>query len=333
MAGQHLLFAGGANFPDMPPWKNGKKVWHDVVYAIDPSDAKSWTLVGRLPRPLGYGVALSIPSGLSVKAGVLCCGGSDLNQHYRDCFVMRYESGKLEFETLPPLPKPCANSSGVILDGVVYVAGGIESPTSTEAMSTCWSMNLNNKPLEWTSLPTWPGPGRMLAVMSADESSLYLFSGAALQLGKEAKPVRKYLTDGYRYQPTSGWSKLATMPRATVAAPGPAPVVGSFLQKYSSSKPSNNQTDQYDQGIMILGGDDGTKVDFQPLDQHPGFPSTALIYMIQQDLWMEIQTGTSDSQVTTPLVQDGHKIIVPSGEIRPGVRTPKVRQLELSPRR
>ena len=29
-----LIAAGGANFPDAPPWQNGTKVWHDTIFAL-----------------------------------------------------------------------------------------------------------------------------------------------------------------------------------------------------------------------------------------------------------------------------------------------------------
>ncbi|HEX6961132.1 MAG TPA: hypothetical protein VF175_04645, partial [Lacipirellula sp.] len=40
-----LLVAGGANFPERPPWKNGKKVWYDRVWALA-SPKASWQGVG-----------------------------------------------------------------------------------------------------------------------------------------------------------------------------------------------------------------------------------------------------------------------------------------------
>ena len=37
-AGTHnkaLIVAGGANFPDLPPWEGGKKVWWDDVFILE----------------------------------------------------------------------------------------------------------------------------------------------------------------------------------------------------------------------------------------------------------------------------------------------------------
>jgi N-acetylneuraminic acid mutarotase len=71
-AGVHinlLLVAGGANFPDRPPWEGGVKTWYGQVWALK-KDLGQWQPAGRLPRPLGYGISLSTP------VGVGCLGGS-----------------------------------------------------------------------------------------------------------------------------------------------------------------------------------------------------------------------------------------------------------------
>src|SRR4051794_17599179 len=51
-----LFGAGGANFPEAPPWEGGAKTWWDTIFVLKAPDA-DW-LTGerfRLPRPLAYG--------------------------------------------------------------------------------------------------------------------------------------------------------------------------------------------------------------------------------------------------------------------------------------
>ncbi|MFO0999249.1 MAG: hypothetical protein U0936_02850 [Planctomycetaceae bacterium] len=66
-----LLVAGGANFPMHRP-KDGTKVWHDDVYVLINLE---WRVVGKLPKPIAYGVSIQ------TSAGVLCVGGSDAQNH------------------------------------------------------------------------------------------------------------------------------------------------------------------------------------------------------------------------------------------------------------
>ena len=162
-----LLVAGGANFPDKKPWEGGTKVWYDRVFVLErPDDA--WKAAGKLPRPLGYGVSLN------TKIGVVCIGGSDPNRHYADVFVMRWENGELTMSSLPSLPKPCANFCGEMLGNTIHVAGGIETPTSTNALKTFWSLDLDSNEPRWQELEAWPGPARMLAVLRCKTIRFFL---------------------------------------------------------------------------------------------------------------------------------------------------------------
>lgn len=304
-AGVHngaLLVAGGANFPGKPPWQGGKKVWHDSVFVLD-KPGGIWRTAGRLARPLGYGVSLSIPE------GVVCLGGSDAQRHYADAFLMRWERGEIATSLLPPLPRPCANFCGVLLGNTIYVAGGSDSPTARRALRAFWCLNLDAAQPQWRELDPWDGPGRMFAVAAAQDNALFVVSGAELTDDTQGKPVRRYLNDAHRYQPERGWKRIADLPRAAVAAPTPALAVGSSA-------------------FLVLGGDDGSLVDFQPPESHPGFPCTILEYNAVRDRW-GICGNMPAAQVTTALVHWEDRFVMPTGEVRPGVRSPAVWSVQL----
>ena len=95
--GETLLMGGGSNFPDKPLWEGGAKAWHDAVYALTPG-AKVWKPVGQLPRPLGYGVSVSI------RQGLLCLGGADAVRHYNDACVLSVADGSCTSTAFPPCP-------------------------------------------------------------------------------------------------------------------------------------------------------------------------------------------------------------------------------------
>jgi N-acetylneuraminic acid mutarotase len=151
----------------------------------------------------------------------------------------------------------------------------------------------------------------MLAVAAVQDKSFFLASGAELSGDAQGKPVRRYLSDAYRYQPGRGWKRVADLPRAAVAAPTPAPVRGQSA-------------------FLILGGDDGALVNFQPLDQHPGFPKTILAYDTVTDTWKPFGEMPV-AHVTTTMTRWKSGFVMPSGEIRPGVRSPKVWTMQVNP--
>ncbi len=58
------------------------------------------------------------------------------------------------------LPTTCANTSAVLLDNTVYIAGGQETPGSTEALHTFWSLDLSLPDAEWEQLDPWLGESK-----------------------------------------------------------------------------------------------------------------------------------------------------------------------------
>lgn len=300
VSGGALLAAGGANFPDRRPWEGGKKIWYDTVFVLEKPDG-AWSVAGKLPRPLGYGVSVTF-------GGILCVGGSDAERHYADCFRMDWQAGRLSTRPLPSLPLPVANMSGALLGTTLYVAGGIEKPDSTRALKKFLALDLVANRPAWRELEPWPGPARMLAVAAAQDGSFFLVSGADLSAGPDGKPVRTYLKDGYRYTPGKGWKRIADLPRAAVAAPSPAPTVGQTR-------------------FLVVSGDDASQLTTPPT-QHLGFPKSALAYDTRTDRWIEVAPSPAP-RVTVPTVEWNGAWLVVGGEQKPGIRSPEVWSLKL----
>lgn len=314
----HLLVAGGANFPEgTRPWSGGVKQWNDKVFVLAEKDGK-WKEVGRLPRPMGYGVSLTWED------QVVILGGADQSAHYQDAYLLRYENGRVITDRLPDLPAPNANACGALVDGVIYVAGGLAHPADTAATHSFWSLDLKIPHTErkWEILQGWPGSPRMLGVAGVIDDAFYLMSGIALQVPEgESLARRTYLTDAYRYAPGSGWQCIADLPHAVAAAPTPA---------YPT----------YTGRLLVFGGDDGILGDQAAAlrDRHPGFRHDILSYDAGSDSWNEVGEVLTDRQadpennphastwapVTTPLVAWKGQVVLPMGEVRPGVRTNRV---------
>ncbi len=308
-----LIAAGGANFPEAPPWEGGTKVWTDAIYVLDASkdnDLQWKKLDQRLPRPLGYGVSVSYLD------QVICIGGSDAERHYPDVFAMRWNAkeGKIEFEELPPLPQPCAMAAGTIVGTTIYVAGGLTEPNATRAMHTFWALDMSAPAAQrqWRELEPWPGPGRHLAVAGGLEGAFYLFSGIELEADEAGKPRRltPYLTDAYRYTPgrrgeAGKWERLPDLPHGVAAAPSPALPI---------SRTS----------LLIPGGD--RQLLPIPLQDHPGFTRDAQIYDIRKDAWITVKDALPEgsSRVTAPTVYWNESFAIVSGERVPGRRSPEV---------
>jgi N-acetylneuraminate epimerase len=291
-----LLVAGGANFPVKRPWEGGKKVWYDTIFALDRPDGE-WRAVGKLPRPLGYGVSATH------RASVVCVGGSDSDRHHADAFRLEWKAGQVVSTPLPPLPRPVANACGAIVGDTLYVAGGQATPDATVTLKTVYRLDLAAEEPRWREIEPWPGGARMLAVAASTDGAFWLAGGADLVAEVGGKVERRYLKDAYRYDSDRGWKRIADMPHPAVGAPSPAPADGS--------------------GFFVLGGDDGSKVGFTPPERHPGFARTILRFDVKTEMWSEAG-GLPAPRVTAPPVRWDDAWVIPGGEVRPGVRSPEV---------
>jgi SSS family transporter len=293
--GETLIVAGGANFPDGAPWDGGTKVWHDDAFLLD-LDKGSFS-TGKLPRPLGYGVSITTPD------GIVGIGGCDAEKHHPDTFRLTTDGSKLDTEPLPPLPIPLAYLAGARVGKKIHVIGGSTSPDATTASNRHFAFDGT----AWTELEPLPGAGRILPVAGSRGDAFHVFSGASLAPDAGGKPVRTYLRDAWKYDASGTWTRLSDLPRAAVAAPSPAPPVGSSH-------------------LLVIGGDDGSLVDFEPKSEHPGFTREVLAYDTDTDAWTVADPLPDGfhSPVTTPVVPWKSRFIIPTGEVRPAVRTPRV---------
>lgn len=298
VSGGVLMVAGGANFPDGMPWEGGKKVWHERVWVYVPAEGK-WRAAGRLPRPLAYGVSVSV-NGL-----ILGIGGSDAERHHAGVLAWEWRGGQLVDADVTPgdLPVPLALAAGAV-DAAqnVYVACGSSEPGEQKASARVFVAGFHGSPPRWKELPELPGGPRILPVAAADGEDFLVFGGAALE-PKDGKVVRRYLRDAWRYRPGKGWERLADLPRPCVAAPSPAPVAAG--------------------SVWLVGGDDGSLAGFQPPAAHPGFPGTVLRYHLAEGSWSEAGRAPQP-RATLPAVPWDGGFVFPSGEVRPGVRSPVV---------
>ena len=257
-----LLVGGGANFPDRPPWEGGTKVWQDRLWRLE-SPTSQWQNAGRLPRPIGYAVCVNH------RDSMICVGGSDAERHYADVFRIRWRSGRAKFETLPRLPSPAANACGAVIGDVLYVAGGTSAPTSTSALASFYALDLA-APRRLGNCYRH-GLGRRVCSASRPSWKRASFSLAARRLPPTSRANHNAPTwptpIAFARQTTPG--RPSPRHRARRRGPVSTPAIG----------PSH---------FVVLGGDDGSRVDHEPKSSHPGFPGPLLAYHTITNTWAEM---------------------------------------------
>jgi solute:Na+ symporter, SSS family len=342
-----LIVAGGANFPEALPWENGQKIWWEDIFVLEKAaEGKYQWLTDKsfkLPKPSAYGVSISTPE------GIVCIGGCDAERCHKDVFLLKWdpEAKHLSMEAMPSLPRPLAFMAGAMVRNTIFVAGGQETMNGGLATKNFFALDLSKKnragEFKWRELDAWPGPARIanLAVSQSDGSAecFYMFSGRNPGPDKSTE----ILTDAYKYNPVTGkWEKLADItlnddeePRCIMAG---------------------TAIDYGDNHVLVFGGDRGDLfLELEQLSQgitqaeqeannalseqlkskhtqmlihHLGFSKDILAYNTITDSWDNISELPTSSHVTTSAVYWNGSIVIPSGEIRPGVRTSRIWQAE-----
>jgi N-acetylneuraminic acid mutarotase len=162
---------------------------------------------------------------------------------------------------------------------------------------------------------------------------LYVFSGRDFGPDRDTVP----LTDAYSFNPqTAVWQRLEDVTvdgekrsvTAGVAFRGDANrilVVGgddmkSFLEREALGKQIAATQD-------AAAGEALQQRLNQSLVEHAGFSKDILCYDTGANAWSKAGEFPTTSHVTTVAVEWDGAVVIPSGEIRPGVRTPKVWRL------
>ncbi|MEX2568538.1 MAG: sodium/solute symporter [Cyclobacteriaceae bacterium] len=321
-----LIIAGGANFPESLPWEGGEKVFWDQIYILEKTDKGKykWRVEKdlNLPKPMAYGVSISIPE------GILCIGGNDADRSYQDVFLMQWDNQnkKVKFLQFPSLPRTLTAMSGAMVDSKIFLTGGQESMLNPISTRNFWELDLKNRQdpgtFHWKELEPWPGPPRIYPITVAQsnglDNCLYLLSGR--DIGPEK--TTNVLKDAYSYNPKSEqWIYLGSV----LTEPGNPRSV-----QAGTAVPSGANH------ILVFGGDggelflrlesleDSLNIKRDLLENHPGFSKEILAYNTITNTWTKLSDSLKISQVTTnALIWDG-EIVIPTGEIRPGVRTPKI---------
>lgn len=336
-----MLIGGGANFPQGLPWEGGPKVWWDTVFVLERKVGETavtyeWAEEqGKLPKAAAYGVSIPLDN------GVLCVGGCDAKSCFSEVIALQWDETKRAVVTVdyPPLPRPLAFMAGARVGDWVFVAGGQEAMDGGRPTKNFFGLDLSQRSagadqFKWVELPAWDGPSRILPVMAAHGKSVYLWSGR--KPDPDGGPT-VLLTDAYSFDTASkSWTKLPDVEMEDSGA-------RCLMAAASIAKPGDPSD-----GVLVFGGADGVlmqilehngrkarsdnrkeaeafgKFNIALLQNHPGFSRDILSFDPGSGSWSSVGSFPDFCPVTTPAVQWGEAVFLPSGEIRPGVRTGRI---------
>jgi cyclically-permuted mutarotase family protein len=325
-----IIAAGGANFPNGLPWKGGKKVYSDKIYVLNDGQ---WRLSDQtLPFPLAYGSSVAIPE------GVLVLGGENGNLTSDKVFLLGYSAlnNNIEIIEYPPLPEALAYTAAAVEENYVYVVGG---KNAEKSVNSFYRMHLGHEK-KWEKLSDFPGAPRALhsiAVQETKESrNLFVIGGRNQIAGKKSEPLTDYLSYDLKEDIWKNEGGVLINDTTRVLMGASAESMGSMhLMVFGGSdevlfNALENLSLQL--GTVIH---DSLKTQLitrrdDILNNHKGFSKDILAYNSITKKWFVYDRLTSKIPVTALTFKDENGFYIVSGEISPGIRTPKVQKFQIA---
>ena len=308
--GDYIIVGGGANFPAGGPLTGGAKVTYPDVYVLRAAEAGlTETDHAQMPYPVGYGVSATTSD------GVLYFGGSTDESGARAVTRLTAPNGKLRTETLPALPFALQNGVAAYDKDTVYLGGGKQDGVLSKKFYT-----YDIKTGTLTSLPDFPGEAREQSVAEFLDGRFCVFSGGA----------NVAYTDGYAYDPkTQTWT--------SVAAPNvngtPVSLLGARAVRLNADEMlvvGGFNREIYDWAVSNLNTLQGEEKDafrahyftMPPEDYH--WNREILVYSAKADAWRSVGQLPFPAPCGEALVIARGALFSISGEVKPGVRSPRL---------
>lgn len=305
-----LIVGGGCNFPTIPAAEGGEKAYYNQCYALDIHAASPrWTRISDLPCSVAYGCSVETPQGL------VCIGGMNADSCLTSVFRIQKDPSSESFRIhqLPSLPETIDNASATMLNECIYITGGNQQLRQ----NALYKLDLKTCD-RWQKLPSFPGPQRVQPILVNDGKKLYLIGGFQAPSDSSASILSH---DILCYTPqTDRWEYDSHIPYQ------------GNKEKRCMAGGSGVQTDTH----LILTGGVNYRIFKNALDGKAGkdylthapswykFNNDILFYDFTHKTWT---TKTNISGMARAggilLHREGYLYMI-CGEIKPGIRTPKI---------
>lgn len=324
-----LIVAGGANFPNGMPWNGAKKVYQDEIYLVEKENETFSVSLSKqkMPQAIAYSANVTTPDGIYFLGGENEMGLSDrvTRINYNQL------TGEISFFDLQSLPMQLSNLSAVFFNNKIYIAGG---DGKEETSNQFFSLDLLAPSAKWQKLPEIPvkiAYTVMLVQSNNHTDCIYLFGGRS----RNRNGISDIYTSVYRFNlENNKWSQMKSLPSKLSASTGIAMGTNKILLFSGDKGEIFSKVEKLNLAIS-LENDDSKKQEMIKekialLNAHPGFIKDVLLYDTQTDTFQLVGTIPFDAPVTTTAVLWDEYIIIPSGEIRAGIRTTNILTGKLS---
>jgi len=316
--GNTLIIAGGNNFPAGLPWEGGTKKYYKnaYVYAI-----KNDTLINYVLFKLPYNVAY--PAVAQLKDGIVYAGGENETGPINAVYSIQKSSGTGGFDviTWPNLPEALTSAVAVATNSAVYVFGGANSKGVSDKV---WALYFNNVKAGWKHVSNMP-QSTAFAAASLLKGQIYIMGGRC----KGANGISKIYNQVFTWDIANNtWYEKSPLPQ-TVSAATAVTLNDSSILFIGGDKTVIFHEVELLAARIAATADTAIKNELTAIKNnlqktHPGFSKEVLRYNSESNTWGPYAQLSFTAPVTTHAFINNNKIYLPVGEIKPGIRTPKI---------
>lgn len=319
ISGNHLIVAGGCNFPHTPASQGGEKVFYDYIWAtpLEQGTDTAWKLVGRLPVASAYGIAVPYQDGM-VCIGGLGAGGQKLKNAYK----LQLVNNTVTTDPLPELPVAIDNAAACLHESTVFIVGGNVDGTPSAAV---YSLCLSDADPQWKVETTLPGQARVQPVCALAHGELYVWGGYAPKTD-----------DALASMPENGW-KYNLKDKSWTEVEAPRNAQGEIIALAGGAALASADGTR----ILCIGGVNqeifpralngelsGPSYMEQPVEWYK-FNRSLLGYELAEQSWEVLEEREEGARAGACLVTDGTWYYIVNGELKPGIRTPAINRFRM----
>lgn len=318
-----LIVGGGSNFPDKAPWLGGKKKYYNDIFLFKKKGDKFLLLKKTFKLPFNIAYAACCSSSF----GIVVAGGENESGVSKKTFLIQWDAThqKINIENLPDLPIPLTNAAAVVLDSIVYVAGG---ETTNNVSDKFYSLDLENSSAGWKELPPVPqAVSHTVLVLQEKNGNNFIFLVGGRK--KQRDGISELYNSVFEFDiQKDQWNRKSYLPYPLSAGTGIIDGAGDILMFGGDKGATFHKTEELIAAINSEKDEMKKKELIKEKNElqknHPGFSNEILMYNTITDEWKAIGKIPFHVPATTIAVKWGNDIVIPGGEIRAGVRTAQI---------
>jgi N-acetylneuraminic acid mutarotase len=269
---------------------------------------------------LAYAASVPLPE------GVLSIGGENRSGPVASVNLFSLSNGRLTVKEFPELPEALSACGAAMVGLKIYVAGGL-GPDGAVASSYC--LDRKDMAAGWRPLAPLPEPLSHAVMVSADDAAgpcVYVIGGR-----NKTGELSTFLGSVWKYDAANNkWlkdseimenNKPIALSAGTGSVTGGHTIIlfggdrGILFNRTEEMNAAIAKADEPAKGELLYRKD-------SMLTSHPGFRREILQYNTVTHEWKAAGLLPSPGPVTTVALWWKNRIVIPSGEVKPGVRTP-----------